>query len=502
MKDTGHGAIPLAVCRLALAAVLLVFVVTGLRGIDFGYHWDEETCQLVPLRHSIQTGSPLPGFYMYPSINHWLNLAALLPDGIRGGDLLALTRSPGFLLRLRAIRLLVVALAPVWIFLAVRRWGGSAEEALFAAALLALSWESAYHARWVAPDSVTMQFAALTLLFSVCLTREPDRRLWRGVAALGAALACGTKYPAGLLLLPVLYAASQARERVRAVLETAAVFALGFLLTTPGTVLEPAKFLEDVRLMRDWYADFGLLGYSIAPGLPHLSRMAEYLGLVLFSPYPPVAFAVALLAVLGAIRVMRTERQAVVLLLLFPVAYLGYFSLQRVMVVRNLLLLAPFLVVLAARGLAWIGRPALAVGAAALLALNAVWLVRAGESIRYRGSDRYVAGLAAYVDARPARQFLVSPRVFEELARDGRTRPNLSRQLLPTTDAVVAHAFEAMRQMVEWPANVRGLTEATFGPQEVNFNYYPTWLGNDRILVMSLEGARKARVRLLRQAAP
>ena len=36
-----------------------------------------------------------------------------------------------------------------------------------------------------------------------------------------------------------------------------------------------------------------------------------------------------------------------------------------------------------------------------------------------------------------------------------------------------------------WRANRLNYTERWFGPYEVNFDYYPSWEGNDRILVMN-----------------
>jgi hypothetical protein len=512
---------PPRVCILVLALVLLLVVATGLRGIDFGYHWDEEFCQLAPLRASIEARAPLPGFYMYPSVSYWLNVAGLVPEALGGGGdrserLLAATRSPGFLLRLRAIHVVLTALAPLWVYLAALSWRRSSAEALLAAAILGLSWECAYHARWVAPDSIMMQLGALTLLFMLRMLIEPGRPAWRRLATLAAALTCGTKYPGGLFLLPILIGVWLNRDRARGLrglaldlLETAGLFAVAFLVTTPGAVLEAGKFVEDVRLMRDWYGEWGLLGYTITPGFPHLARMAEYLGLVLFSPYGPVACAFSLFALVGAAVVARESGRIAVVLVLFPAAYLLYFSTQRVMVVRNLLVLAPFLALLSARGIAWAVRRlrspvlggALAAGVGTMLAANALFLVRAGESIPHREDGRFVAALARHIDERPATQFLVSRKVWDRLAAfDGKTRPNVSLTLSSSTKAVVVYAFEAMRATVEWPANIRRLTEATFGPLEVNFDYYPTWLGSDRILVMPVEEARRARVRVLRKA--
>ena len=35
-----------------------------------------------------------------------------------------------------------------------------------------------------------------------------------------------------------------------------------------------------------------------------------------------------------------------------------------------------------------------------------------------------------------------------------------------------------------WPCNYRGLSLGWFGPYEVNWDYYPTWMGDDRIVIL------------------
>ena len=41
-----------------------------------------------------------------------------------------------------------------------------------------------------------------------------------------------------------------------------------------------------------------------------------------------------------------------------------------------------------------------------------------------------------------------------------------------------------------WNVNDPWLTEAVFGPREVNFNWYSSWAGYDHIVIMTLEKAR------------
>jgi 4-amino-4-deoxy-L-arabinose transferase-like glycosyltransferase len=62
----------------------------------------------------------------------------------------------------------------------------------------------AYHARWLVPDSMMMQFAALMLMLLSYAHTRPDPRFWLKCAAAAAGLACGTKYTGGILLVPII----------------------------------------------------------------------------------------------------------------------------------------------------------------------------------------------------------------------------------------------------------------------------------------------------------
>ena len=52
-------------------------------------------------------------------------------------------------------------------------------------------------------------------------------------------------------------------------------------------------------------------------------------------------------------------------------------------------------------------------------------------------------------------------------------------------DIFVLYAREGMRRWHDWPANRPGLTQACFGPREVNFDIYPNWWGDDHIIAIS-----------------
>lgn len=81
----------------------------------------------------------------------------------------------GYLFQVRSVFLVVSALEIVWVYLAgwvlTRRWW----QATLAAAIFGLSWELAYHARWMTNDCLLAQFSALCLLLLAPSPPGPTR---------------------------------------------------------------------------------------------------------------------------------------------------------------------------------------------------------------------------------------------------------------------------------------------------------------------------------------
>ena len=529
-SNTGKPQLWPAVRVLRCASVLLpllILVGTGLRGLDFGLHWDERPWQIGPVKQMVRSGSLLPDYYNYPSFDYCLNLLVLAPDAVSsriagessGEHLLRTLDSAAYLMRLRAVYLMIASLSLVWVYLLVLQRRGSLLEALFAASLLACSWEVAYHLRWVATDGMLMQFAALTVLLAAHALKS-RRESWLMAAAAVAGLGCGTKYPGGLLVMPLALAGffgatgCTPREKVVRLIKATAVFVVVYLTVTPATILEPAKVAHAVLYEMKHYAR-GHGGHTVGPGLEHAWRMLTYFATVLFSPYLAIALLMFALAIIGIASVIARDWREAAVFLVFPAFYLLYFSTQGTMVVRNLLAVAPFMAIAAARGACVVGeflggnrdepaaqlpRPAwwraVWVGLlGATLCLNASWLIASAESIMARHTDRFVREAAGYIRAHSSTRFLLSPRVKRDVAV---VAPPLANVTVDPAEAdvVVLYAREGMRRWHDWPANWRGLTQACFGPREVNFDMYPNWWGDDHIVAIDRRHAEKMGLRI------
>jgi hypothetical protein len=498
-----------------IAALVALFIVTGARGVDLGLHWDEMPWHIDQVRGMARTGVFLPHSYIYPSLSKWLVLLPALPAALHAalvteGDpgavqraMSAVVDAPDYLLSARLVFLTVSSLAMVWIYgaaLALRRkpW-----EAFVAAACLGLSWEYAYHARWVANDCILTQFAAAMLL-CLALFQRTRRPRWLYLSAVAVGLGVGAKSPGVVLLLPVTIASvlslplRDVRRQVSRLAAVGVIAFVTFLVTTPGLLLEPYVFLTDSHRITAAYSK-GHGAYTVTGGWQHARLVLTYLAVDFFAPFRAVSIATAAATVAGGVAWARRDRRFAAVLLASPIVFLVFFCRYNVMIVRNYLLLTPFLALMAARGFAALqdrrpGRAAPAAVAAALLAVavfQGAFLVRAGEGIRHHDMKAYVAEAITYAAARPGTRFRLSPGVRALAVEQKLTLPaNVQAPVGAPVDAVIFFGQAENANIWVRHANDPWLTEAVFGPREMNYNWYASWVGRDRVLVMTLAKAR------------
>jgi hypothetical protein len=528
--------------KLSLILLLALFGLSfafGALGIDFGQHWDQRKI-VRTVTETYETGTLLPGWYNYPSLSYKLVMLASLPDAVavvlseRGiapqlvdfeyaaegvlsisEKVQEILNSSAFPLRARLFFLFVTLLTGFWTYALARQLGAARWTALLSAALLFSSWEFAYHARWIAPDGLLTQFGVLTILL-VMLSLSADgykRLVWLFLSSVAAGLTCGAKYYGGMFLLPVLLAAfAYIRQQKLSYRELAllgiglmVVFAATFILSTPGALVEPMRFYEGVSFEVYHYSN-GHFGYTVQAGIEHFTRYMTYLIFVGFSPYAPLALSVFLLAMVGVYGLLK-QRQGwwpLILFLLIPVLHIGYLSQQKVLFVRNSLIILPFVAILAAQGIAFLwqwrrlsgpaGRAVLGVLVVGLLAANFTWQYNAAQTIQNRGQVDFRADLVDYIQSHPKVSFFLSPQA-RELVED-LSFPNV------VADSQQAEKFIYFsREANNLLANRFGLYETPYGPYEVNLSYYPSWDGDSRLVVIKLQDAlSQKRIRALIEA--
>lgn len=517
------GGKPWSVLSVLLPLALLVG--SGLSGLDFGTHWDENEAFLQPLRTAIEEEGLLPHRYNYPSLGFALSMVALAPEAVASigaengfgssfrAKALELLPSGGeekakatlqqegapknFLLRLRGLFLLACALAVLWVHLTVLARGGSALEALLASSLLGLSFEVAYHLRWVAPDGLLMEAGALTVLLATLGLRRARAKPWVLAAAVAAGLGCASKYPGGLLLIPASLAAlhlgleggrfsRQALGRGALwVLAVVVLFAAVFALVTPGVLLDSDQFWADVKFERTHYTQGGHGLHTVAVGWEHLILILRYLGSQGLSHSPFLAATLSVLVLLGAWRLWVEDRWSAALLTLLPLAHLAYMSSVRVFLVRNLILLLPFMALLAARGGVWLLEKAPGDRRAGLAGLlisvlyltNGSMLINSAGSIRDRWPDQALHDLAEDLRERTGEQVYLTPSIRQALSDLGLDQglDHLAEEMSPSVTSVVVHRRNEIGGGENMSWGFRPGFIDWYGARDINLAYYPTW---------------------------
>lgn len=509
------GARPAPASWIALLALLVLFAWTGIRAIDFGHHWDEHQ-HIGRTARYVSTGVLLQEDYNYPSLTVRLLAGALLPERLHGArqsagperGLREVVTSHAFLLRARSMFVLLSSLVGLWSFLLVWLLCRSSVWAVLGAGMTLSSWEVAYPARWLAPDTVLMQFAILTQLLAL-LTSRREGILPVVAAGVAAALTCSAKWTGGIVLLSVLLAAlfgprSPARGSrhpalaapTTRVLVACIAFAAVVLFVTPTLYLEPAQVVESLRKQVRIYGQAGHFGYDTSGFFDHLRLLLAYYVGSAPSPWPPGSLLLAALAVVGGLALARARREAAVLLLV-PVSLSLFMASQRVMIVRNVLLVLPIGAILAALGGRALAQRLSGTSAAraaplvplvclAIVAANAGWLHRASGTIRDHAQVDVLRELVRYVDAHPGAVVNASVQL------GGRLRSRYpERSFAPCVPSESSDALCAMlsteaqgRDRKLWPANRIHYRLLPSGPYEVNWDYYPTWEGPERIVMV------------------
>jgi Dolichyl-phosphate-mannose-protein mannosyltransferase len=481
-----------ALRRLCLAGLICVCVFalwTGLSGLDFGYHWDERKL-LSPLEKQWPSRL-LPGWYNYPSLTYDLTL---LVSAVAGTSLIAC----------RAAALVITLAACPIVYWLVMKWRRNPIAALFAAATLATSWELAYHARWLAPDGVMMSLAAATMSVAFVAVESPQR--WLKVAAFLAGLTASAKYPGGIMIVPVLSAAwltqsaTEARDRpvfIRQVLVLSGCFLLAFIFTTPGAIIQPRAFISDVRFEMMHYGVMGHGGYGVTPGAQHAHLLLSYLSLAAMSSTSGIAVCWFVVAAIGLFVVIRTERRTAMIIVLPVVLYTAYMIMQRVMIVRNYLVLLPFVSIMAARGLECILaalrvpplRRTVAIVAGVLVAFDAVDTAKAADSVATRRELKLSVVVSTYLARHRDEPFELSSQVRQMVSR------GVDQQIVSCGSSQVGKLLLLQSEISESnaAANQHGRYDLIAGPREVNLDYYPSWRGDDHVVAVSCREAPRFR---------
>jgi len=526
-------------------------LVTARLGIDYGSHWDEHFLQSL-LADSVTDLDAWPRKYFYGSLYAGMGYLALAPEwtgslprlldaarevGQYNGRLeptepireiqAALHEriyEPAFLVRARTLFAFAATLGVLALYSAGRRLGRGPWSGVLAAAVLALSWEFNTHSRHIAIDAMLVAlvaaFLALLARFLVPAPGEhrPDRWLYGAAAICG--LSTGAKFHGLLLLTPLvgaILARSPRAHPARAARQVAACLAVAAAVTlavNPGLLFDTIQVANDWGYTaRDYWRETVALydPYKSLGVLHHLREASIYVITAALSPQPWLGAALFGVAALGFVASWQRDWRVTLALAVFAPVYLLVLSRAGLVIVRNYLPVLPVLALFVMWGFEtlWFGsraRRRLAVAMCGVwAAINGAHIVSTALTVDgSHDAGSLVQQTREYIDAHPGERFLVS-RLLASLARDAGAPfgdlPNVGN-----IDAA-SRPFDYLVYMpAEYPGQLPGALRlgyfrAILGSREVNYDYYPNWIGHGldrRAYVLDEDKARPLLEALMR----
>jgi 4-amino-4-deoxy-L-arabinose transferase-like glycosyltransferase len=343
---------------------LLFLVAFGVRawGARFGlpeyfYHPDEHA--IVDRATAIlRTGDYNPHWFNYPSTYIYIQALSYIPyfliSAARGfGGTIPSFTPYGFYFAGRLMTVFIGALTVLLVYLLGKRMFGH-RTGLLSSLLLTFSLLHTVHSHYVTTDVPVAFFVTLSFLFCYS-AMEKGRAKDYILAALFAGLATSTKYPAFMVILPLLLLHlltlrwGQWLSLGQRLGVSAGAFMAGFLLGTPYAFLDLNTFLNSLGAVLSHYG-------AAQPGFEGSDTSVWYVRQMLRSA-DGIVVTVGLVGIVwGLFRHTRKD----ILLLSFIVPYYLLLSLWKVRFERHLVVILPFLVILAARflveGVSWLSK--------------------------------------------------------------------------------------------------------------------------------------------------
>jgi len=344
--------------KAALLATVAVACALRLVGLNFHlpyvYHADELQNYTITSR-IINSGGINPDFFNYPSsffYSHALVQLATFEFAKAFGSNVslseftqvgALTVAVGYVpepLSLLASRLLTAflgALTVLFLYLSVRVLLDDEHFALLCAALLALYPPHVEHSHFMTPD-VGLAFGCVLALWGAVLVLKRGNPAGYLAAAIGAGVAASFKYTGALILLAPATAhfarlgVKEAFKDVKLYITPLAALAL-FASVNPLVIKHPQLYWGGIKYVQKYYGG-GHPGMEGEPAKWYLSRILLTLG-----PLALAAFA-------SPLWLKRRWRELAVVFS-FALPYFAAISLAQVRNMRTLLVLIPFLLVMA-----------------------------------------------------------------------------------------------------------------------------------------------------------
>ena len=501
------------------------FIVYSIKGVDFGTHADEMKL-INSVANTIKTGTVLPGWYNYPSLSYLIILFTAFIDFfvkififkdviLPHLDWVGLSQvsdefanyilTDDFKLHIRILYIFITSFTSYFVMKSIRLLGGNWIAAALGGACILASFQIFYHSRWIAPDTLTMFTGSLTL-FSCLKAYEFRNTKNIVIATVCAGLAVSAKYPAGVFILFPLYLATQTPEKKKHIYLVLISFITTIIIVTPGIILQPITFVRDVYGEMWHYKFTGMFNWTLKPGLTHLLRILDFITFRLFSQNNILSVILLVIAIGGLW--FQSQKKKLFFIVFIPVFYIYYFSSQTLMIVRNLLVLSPFIAVWIGLGLDGIMNVISRYRITYLLPLllgigllyNQQHFIKTTETLNDTDVNIWQEQITKFISDHANYRIGASEQVIQLLNANGDFDVN-SLSSLEDADIYLFNLEESFQLMVpeipqkgrsfpvtsKFCANFRDAYSVIAGPNEIDSDYYPFWTGKNRILAIKFD---------------
>lgn len=355
--------------KASFTLIMMLSIWMRLPGLSLGlpYLYDEdEAHHLNRSVEMVRSGDLNPHYFLKPSLPFYLrlpfvgagflwevkkgrirNVKELLTRDEFGLGGYAFTAShPGVVKWVRGASLVAGLLAVAFTFMVAWELTASGFVALWSGVIAAISPPLVEYSAHVGVDIFCVCFAIAAIYASVLLSKNFS--WYRFIASAGAAGLCvSCKYNlAPIVLVPMVAAVSaMGLNGVRWALGSL-VLSVGFFLIGTPYALSSLPFFLDQVAYEVWH--YSIAGHEGHQGDPGWSQLVHY---VKWLSQEAAGVVLTMLALAGALALVRRSLRVGVVVLIFPLLFLGLMSLQRANFTRNMLPLVPIIGILAASGL-------------------------------------------------------------------------------------------------------------------------------------------------------
>lgn len=278
------------------------------------------------------------------------------------------------------------------------------------------------------------------------------------------------------------------------------LFLLFFILLNPGLIVEPIKFFEDVYLVRNLYTKSGYGFFHTEAGLTHLKKAFQFIILVSTSSYKIISIIIFLISIIGLF-IYKKYLKLKLIFLLIPSLYVFYFSSHVAMTVNNYLFILPFFAIFFSMGLdvlinyysSKIHKFLLLLLLITIFSFNFHKIILANKSLKFNNNEIITNQLKNYLIQNRNDKIIINSNVYKFLSETDKQ----SLELININDVNkfdfllyvlpdYAHYFnEVDKKFYNHLANNIGEYIVIAGPNDINLDYFPTYMGYARVVRVS-----------------